>query len=192
MKKAILFLALFGGLMALAPLRAQENGRFQSLFSDYKAHRVGDLVTIYIVEFSSASNSSSANTKNENQASVSGSGSGALNFIPLFGMNAKYGNEYKGNGMVTQQGQLKAKMSAKIVEATASGMLKIEGNKILDVNGDKQVTVLTGWVRPEDITSENVVYSYNIADAQISYKGKGMSSSAAKPGWVTRIVNWIF
>jgi len=183
-------------LLGPTVVQAQNSGnaaRFRSLFSDYKAHSVGDLVTIYIVEFSSASNSSSANTKNSNQTEVSTSGSGVLkNFIPIFGFSGKYGNEYKGDGSVTQRGQLKAKLSARIVGVGPNGMLKIQGKKVLDVNGDKQTTVLTGWVRPEDITSENVVYSYNIADAQISYKGKGVAASGSKPGWITRIINWIF
>ena len=188
---AALFVSL---LLALGwqPARGQTGTLHQSLFSDYKAHRVGDLVTIYIVEFSSASNSSTANTKNQNQASVSTSGSGALNFIPVFGFSAKHGNEYTGNGSVTQRGQLKAKLSARIVEVGTNGLLKIQGKKVLDVNGEKQTTVLTGWIRPEDITSDNVVYSYSIADAEISYKGKGIATSGSKPGWVTKIINWIF
>ena len=185
-------LVLLGALWQSAAF-GQNSARFQSLFSDYKAHSVGDLITIYIVEFSSASNSSSANTKNSNQTDVSTSGSGVLkNFIPIFGFSGKYGNEYKGDGSVTQHGQLKAKLSAKIVDVGSNGLLKIQGKKVLDVNGDKQTTILTGWVRPEDITSDNVVYSYNIADAQISYKGKGVAVSGSKPGWITRIINWIF
>ena len=49
--------------------QTQTSGRFNSLFSDYKAHKEGDILTIYIMEFSSGSNSSSTNTKNENNLS---------------------------------------------------------------------------------------------------------------------------
>jgi len=172
--------------------QTESSGRFNSLFSDYKAHKEGDILTIYIMEFSSGSNSSSTNTKNENNLSVASSSSGALDFIPLFGIGSKHGNEYKGDGKVSQNGQLRAKMSARIVDVTQSGNVKIEGKKVVEINGDKQTTVLTGWVRPEDITSENVVYSYNIANAEIQYKGKGVTNTSSKPGWVTRLINWIF
>ncbi len=165
----------------------------QSLFADYKAHRVGDIVTIYIVEFSTASNSAASKTDNSNKSKLSsGGGSGALKFLPLFGADLSYGNTFEGKGETSQHGQLKAKMSAKIVEKSPSGTLKIEGKKVVQINGDKQITVLTGWVRPEDVTTDNVVYSYNIADAQISYQGKGAVNAAQKPGWVTKIINWIF
>lgn len=175
-----------------ARAQEEESDRVQSLFSDYKAHRVGDIVTIYIVEFSSASNSATFNNQSQNETSVSSDGTGALNFIPIFGFSGKYGNKYKGDGTVTQRGQLKAKLSARIVEISPTGMLKIEGRKVVNINGDRQTTILSGWVRPEDITSDNIVYSYNIADAEIQYKGKGIASSAPKPGLITRIINWIF
>ncbi len=165
----------------------------QSLFADFKAHQVGDIVTIYIVEFSTASNAASSKTDNSNKSGLSsGGGTGALKFLPLFGADLKYGNSFEGKGETTQHGQLKAKMSAKIVGKSPSGTLKIQGKKVVEINGDKQITILTGWVRPEDVTTDNVVYSYNIADAQISYKGKGVVNAAQKPGWVTKIINWIF
>jgi len=179
-------------IMLAQPLLGQSE-KFNSLFSDYKAHQTGDILTIYIVEFSSGSNNSSARNKSENDLNVESSGGqGALKFIPLFGVSSKYGNEYKGEGQISQAGQLRAKMSARIVEVDQNGNIKIEGKKITEINGDKQTIVLSGWVRPEDITADNVVYSYNIADAQISYEGHGPASSAPKPGWITRLLEWIF
>ncbi len=183
----------FGVFLLILGLMVARPSLGQSLFADYKAHQVGDIVTIYIVEFSTASNSAASKTDNSNKSSLSsGGGSGALRFLPLFGADLKYGNSFEGKGETTQHGQLKAKMSAKIVERASSGILKIEGKKVVEINGDKQITVLTGWVRPEDVTTDNVVYSYNIADAQISYKGKGVVNAAQKPGWITKIINWIF
>jgi flagellar L-ring protein FlgH len=192
MKKLIIPISILFIFVANISGFAQNSSRFQSMFSDYKAHKVGDLLTIHIVEFTSGSNNSTTNTKNENSLSVSSSSTGALDFIPLFGIGSKHGNEYKGNGSVSQNGQLRAKLSATIKDVTESGNVMIEGKKVVEINGDKQVTILTGIVRPEDITSENVVFSYNIANAEIKYEGKGVASSSAKPGWVTRLINWIF
>lgn len=190
--KKLVFTVIFLPLLVNFALFAQTSSRFNSMFSDYKAHQVGDLLTIYIVEFSTGSNSTTTNTKSENNLEVSSTSSGALDFIPLFGLGSKHGNEYKGDGRVAQNGQLRAKMSAQIVDMSENGNIKIQGKKIVEINGDKQITILTGWVRPEDITSDNVVYSYNIANAEIQYKGKGVASSSAKPGWITRLLNWIF
>lgn len=179
-------------LAVFSTAASQTSGRFNSFFSDYKAHQVGDILTIYIMEFSTGSNTSSTNTKNENNLNVGSTSSGALDFIPLVGLGTKHGNEYKGNGQVAQKGQLRAKMSAQIVDISESGNIKIEGKKLVEINGDKQTTILTGWVRPQDVTTDNVVYSYNIANAEIQYKGKGVTSSSAKPGLITKLINWIF
>lgn len=179
-------------LAVFSTATSQTSDRFTSFFSDYKARQVGDILTIYIVEFSSGSNSSSTNTKNENNLNVGTTSSGALSFFPLVGLSTKHGNEYKGDGRVAQKGQLRAKMSAQIVDISESGNIKIEGKKFVEINGDKQITILTGWVRPQDVTTDNVVYSYNIANAEIQYKGKGVTSSSAKPGLITKLINWIF
>jgi len=164
-----------------------------SLFSDYKACKVGDIITVYIIEFSSATNQAATSTENENRLSLSSDGGkGALKFIPLFGFGAEYGNQYQGEGVTSQRGSLKAKLSAKIVGVDRNGNLRIEGKRVIDVNGSQQVIVLTGSVRPEDITADNIVYSYNIADAKISYKGRGDIHSGHRLGWITRLINWIF
>ncbi len=187
--KRIGAVAAFCGLLFLSIPQAYG----QSLFADYKAHGVGDIVTIYIVEFSTASNTASSKTDNTNKSGLSsGGGTGAMNFLPLFGADLSYGNKFDGKGETSQRGQLKAKMSAEIVKQSQNGSLKIEGKKVIEINGDKQITVLTGWIRPEDISTDNVVYSYNISDAQISYQGKGVVNAAQKPGWITKLINWVF
>jgi len=73
-----------------------------------------------------------------------------------------------------------------------NGDLVIEGTRVLGINNDKEMLILTGIVRPQDISPSNTVYSYQIADAQISYKGKGAASDGGKPGWIIRFLNWIF
>ena len=83
-------------------------------------------------------------------------------------------------------------MSARIVEITDAGNLVIEGERTITVNGEKQISKLRGVVRPEDISGQNTVFSYRLADAVITYTGKGDVNSAQKPGFFTRIINWIF
>ncbi|MDZ7260807.1 MAG: flagellar basal body L-ring protein FlgH [candidate division KSB1 bacterium] len=184
---------VFWGVLVLAGgiARAQWD-KGTSLFADHKAHEVGDVVTIYIIEFSKGSNEAVSSTRKEDKLSASGGGQNALKFIPLFGFDANTKIEHDGDAATSRKGSLQAKMSARIIEKMANGLLKIEGSRVIDINGEKQVTILTGIVRPEDITANNIVYSYNIADAQITYKGKGMVNSGQRPGFLMRLINWLF
>jgi flagellar L-ring protein precursor FlgH len=165
---------------------------YPSLFADNRAHQVGDVVTIHIIEFATASNSSSTTTDKKTTTSASGSGSGALKFIPLFGMEGGTAAAFKGDAKTERNGVLRAKMSARISGVDDNGNFIIEGSREVTVNSDHQVTVLRGTVRPEDITTDNIVYSYNIADAKISYTGKGLVNTGQRPGILTRLINWIF
>lgn len=191
MKKYV-FISLVLLLFGFNSVYAQNASRFNSLFSDYKAHNEGDIITIYIMEVSSGSNSMSNSSKSENNLGVSTSASGKLDFLPSLGFNSKHGNEFKGKGSISQNGQLRGKLSARIVEVAPNGTLKIQGVREVEVNGDKQATILTGWVRPEDISSNNIVYSHHIADAEIRYKGRGVASSAPKRGLITKLIDFIF
>jgi len=183
-------LLLFGTLLLWA---SSSFAQSSSLFSDVKARRVGDILTIIIAEAASGTNEASTTTSKEtNVATSSSGGTGALKFLPLFGFDAGNSSEFKGEGATTRRGNLRAKMTAKVKAVTETGQLLIEGNRLVEINGEKQVTTLTGLVRPEDITPDNVVYSFNIADAKISYQGKGKVNTGQRPGILTRIINWIF
>lgn len=165
---------------------------FTSLYADTRAHRVGDVVTIHIIEFASGTNSSSTNTDKKSTASASGSGSGALKFLPMFGMEGGTASGFQGKANTARKGVLQAKMTARITGIDDNGNFIIEGSREVTVNSERQQTVLQGTVRPEDITPDNVIYSYNIADARILYRGKGTVNTGQRPGILTRIINWIF
>ena len=174
------------------PAQAQKMGR-GSLFSDYKAFQVGDIITIYIVEVSTGSNETKNGTKKETTISLqSDGGTGALNFIPLFGAKVGKSTTFDGKGGTSSKGVLKAKMSARIVQVQPNGNLVIRGTREVQVNSEKQLIEISGVVRPEDITTDNIVYSYSIADAKITYRGKGTITNGSKPSIVTRILNWVF
>ena len=187
---------LFGILMLIMcginMAHGQSSKRPNSLFCDFKAHSIGDIITIYIMEISSGSNSMSNSTKSENNLGISAGGTGSLGFLSPLGFSSRYGNEYKGKGSISQNGQLRGKLSAMIVEVARNGALKIKGAREVEINGDRQTTILTGWVRPEDVSSDNVVMSHHIANAEIRYKGKGVASSATKRGLISKIIDFIF
>jgi flagellar L-ring protein FlgH len=163
-----------------------------SLFSDRIAHTVGDIITVEIVENSSASASAITNTKAEYGAEVGASGSGALKFIPLLSGSGSTKSEHKGNGKTSRQGSLSATLTVKVVEVFPNGNMRIEGEKNIIINGERQLTVLRGVVRPEDITPRNSVSSDLIADAEITFKGKGVLANSERPGIIARVFDWLF
>ncbi|MFW6255147.1 MAG: flagellar basal body L-ring protein FlgH, partial [Chitinivibrionales bacterium] len=90
------------------------------------------------------------------------------------------------------EGNLAARVSARVTQVLDNGNLMIEGSKVVEINNEKEIIKVSGVVRPEDIGSNNIVYSYNVADAQINYSGKGTVHEGSRPGLLSRFLNWIF
>lgn len=196
-KRSIRLVVLTAAALLLSTALGEAGGKkfsdniARSLFSDRRAYQVGDVVTILIVEHSMGSHEAGTETGAGNELGVSAIGSGDLGDTNM-GMDAKWNNKYDGTGETKRSGSLEGTLSARIVEITEAGNLVIEGERTITVNGEKQISKLRGVVRPEDISGQNTVYSYRIADAEITYTGKGDINSAQKPGFFTKILNWIF
>jgi flagellar L-ring protein FlgH len=178
--------------VSLFTLTAQAGMPAPSMYADRIARRVGDVITVQIVENTTASAVAQTNTKEEYTANLDGGGTGGLKVIPLFSANGATKSEHKGNGTTTRQGQITGVLTAKVVEVFPNGNLRIEGQKSVIINGEKQITILTGVVRPEDVSLQNSVTSDVIADAQITLKGKGVLANAERPGFFARLFDWIF
>ena len=165
----------------------------RSIYSDIKAHKIGDVLTIIISERTTSLNRADARTSKQNQMSIDNTaGTGFLDFLPGFGAESETQNQYQGSGQVTSTGQFSSTMSARIQKILEDGNYLIKGARIIDTNGEKQITELTGVVRPLDISSDNTILSSQIADVQVYYKGKGVVEQGHRPGIFTRIINWIF
>lgn len=179
-------------------------GNNGTMFLDYKARRIGDVVIVRIVETSSASNSSSADTSKTtnyqagitdfmglplNMGSNNFMGSGNA-FSPSIGANTA--NTYSGQGRTTKSDRVTATIAARIIDIMPSGNLVIEGNREIVIDQEKQTITLKGIVRQKDIDASNTVSSTAIADAQITYSGAGSTSSAIKKGWLARVIDVIW
>jgi flagellar L-ring protein FlgH len=186
---ACLIVLLAGGIEAAArtPLIDLESG--SSLFSSYKAHKVGDVVTILIVEQTRADASSEIDTENKTQIR-GGPGLGFLQPFGSWGLTAE--NKHQGDGSTSRSGNLRGEISVTIAEVLPNGNFRLMGARTVDINGDRQLIEISGVCRPRDITPDNTILSTYIADAQIAYSGTGMLQDAANPGILTRIVNWLF
>jgi flagellar L-ring protein precursor FlgH len=151
---------------------------------------IGDLITILIVEQATASQQ--AETKNNKGGKLSAtSGTGLLQQIfPSLG--AGWDSTFNGKGATTRGGSLKATISVQVKDIYPNGILALEGRQVIRINKEEQVIVITGNVRPDDVASDNSVYSTRIADAIIEFQGKGSVGEVQEPGILTRIFHWLF
>ncbi len=180
MQKIIIF-SLLLHIFIISMLSAEEF-EFVSLFSDHKAHRIGDIVTIIVAESSKASNSDTtqASKKSGTNGSLSELFGLGVNKLPLkVGIDADSG--YSGSGTTTRSGSMDARISVSVKEVLPNGNLLLEGTRNVTINDDSQTITISGVVRPYDIGADNTVLSIYMADAQIKYKGKGPSSSSQGP-----------
>lgn len=194
MKRKIrrIFAIATAAIAAAGGASAQVAPSNSSLFADIRANRVGDIITIHIVEYSQGKNQANTQTSKESKTSAGSSGEGVLKFIPLSGMSVSNEVNFNGAGATDRTGVLRAKMTARIKSIDANGNYLIEGVREVGVNSEQMLMSLTGTIRPEDIATDNSVMSYQIADAKITYKGTGHANSGQKPGLITRLFNWIF
>jgi flagellar L-ring protein precursor FlgH len=193
LKRLLILLAALLLLPFSLKVRGQDFGKSQSLFSDIKAHKVGDVLTILVSEQNRATNQVETKTEKSTQISTSGGpGIGSLDFIPMFGGSADNSNKFDGKGENLRSGTIRARITVTVVSVKENGDLLIEGHRIIGINGDEESIYVSGTVRTKDITPDNTIESYLIGDAEISYNGKGNATSASRPGFFTRLINWIF
>ena len=177
-------------------------------YEDLRARRVGDSVTVDIVE--NTSSSMDANTKASRTSSIDAGVSqmagymraleeankrlnkdkdGELNSI-LF--KASMENKFDGKGTSDRSGQITASIGALVTEVLPNGNLFVFGRREMKVNNEMQTISISGIIRPEDIDTSNRVKSTYIADARIEYTGKGVLADKQRPGWGTRILDHLW
>lgn len=196
-RRGMLIIATLAAIFAVSfagAVRAQMlNGAGEnSLFSDIRAHNVGDIITIHIIEYSQGKNEANTRSTKESKTGAGSSSDGLFKFIPLSGLSMNDQVDFSGKGSTDRAGVLRAKMTARIKSIAPGGHLEIEGFREVEVNNEKMLMTLTGVIRQQDIAFDNSIMSYQIADAKISYKGKGHINTSQKPGLLTRLFNWIF
>ena len=168
------------------------------LFSDLRARRVNDLVTVRVVENVTASGSADSALDKKSSAAAS--------VTKLFGAETKFpgwldptslaalgtNTGFTGSGATNRAGSLSAVITARVVEVLPNNDLVLEGIREVDINGDRQFIVLTGIVRAADVGPGNVVPSTAVGQMQIRYFGKGLIKDNLKPGWLVRALNMVF
>ena len=99
---------------------------------------------------------------------------------------------FTGSGTTARASLLTATISARVAEVLPNGDLLVEGVREIEINGDRQVVVLTGVARVADVGPGNVVMSTALGQLRISYFGRGLTKGSLTPGWLVRMLNKVF
>jgi flagellar L-ring protein precursor FlgH len=167
----------------------------RAIVADRKASQVGDILTVVVQE--SASTQSSQSTKTNSSAAVDagveqwlfpssvsklGTHNGSLPGIKLGGSN-----DFSGGGQISASQNINARAAVLVTAVLPNGNLVIEGARRVTFDGETQHVVLYGVVRSEDVSSGNIVFSSNIADARVEFINEGTLTDAKKKGWLTKL-----
>lgn len=161
-----------------------------SLFSDLRAQRVGDLVTLIIVEQSRAEQRATTTLGQESSVSL-GPGGGLLHGI-IPDVRLSGGDDRQAGGSTVRGGSLEARVTTQVTEILPNGTMVIHGYQMIQVNGEMQLLRVSGLIRPQDIRPDNTVLSTYLANAEIVYQGTGQLAAKQQPGLITRFFNWLF
>ncbi|MBB3046380.1 flagellar L-ring protein precursor FlgH [Litorivivens lipolytica] len=161
-----------------------------SLFLDRRARQVGDSITVTLLEQTDASKQSSTSTAKEQSNSIPGVtlfGRGVTkDGIPILETSIEADQEFAGQGSSSQSNSLKGSVTVTVAEVLPNGNLLVRGEKWVTINQGEEFIRVTGVVRPEDIGADNSVPSFKLADARITYSGKGAIADANRMGWLGR------
>jgi flagellar L-ring protein precursor FlgH len=168
-------------------------GQQMELFADLKARRVGDVLTIKLNEVTAASKS--AVTKTKKATAVANTGPTIFGKtittkgVPIMNTSMNGSDSFDGEGASTQSNSLAGSLTVTVTDVQANGNLVVQGDKTLKLNQGDEYVHIAGVIRPADIATDNTVTSDRIADAHISYSGKGVVDSSNRVGWLARFFN---
>ncbi len=177
-------------------------GRDVRLFEDVKARRIGDVITVVLAERTVASKSASISTDKGTGFSISNPTlfggtpafnlpGGVLDTAGKNGLSAALSaeREFDGSGSTSQSNSLSGNITVTIADVLPNGNLVIRGEKWVTLNQGEEFIQISGIVRPQDVSTVNTVESTLIADAHITYSGKGVLAESNEMGWLARFFN---
>lgn len=186
----------FAAAEAGAPNSLWRSGS-RSFFNDQRAGRIGDILTVNIEIDDRAQLTNSSNRTREGSTSA-----GVSNFFGLERLagtvfnnafdnenliGAESSSEHRGQGAINRQEKIELRVAAVIVDRLPNGNLVIAGRQEVRINAELRELTVSGIIRPEDIKANNTIDHDQIAEARISYGGRGSISAVQRPGWGQRL-----
>jgi flagellar L-ring protein precursor FlgH len=163
-------------------------GTGRSLFEDRRARHVGDIITINLVEKTSAQKN--ANTSAARSSSLSG-GLTTSSKLPLSGLaglaaEAETASDFSGKGAAAANNVFSGTITVTVIDTLSNGNLLVSGEKMLAINQGNEFIRFSGVVNAANITATNTVQSTQVADARIEYRGSGFIDESNTMGWLHR------
>lgn len=172
------------------------DGRFNDLSTDTKAHSVNDLLTIHVLEATSATGTGTLQQKRDFAADAGLSGlfgqfAPTSRFQTLFAPNSTSNLNSQAQAAATSN--LETSLTGRVVEVMPNGYLVIEAMRNISMNNQQQTIVVHGVVRPADIAPDNSVLSTQVGELEIELQGKGVISDTTRPvsGWVHMLMKFL-
>lgn len=170
-----------------------------SLFGDRRAAQRGDILTVVIeiddkAEISNSSGRSRAGTESMGMPGLLGIPQRLDGALPegasmAEAVSTNGASSYKGNGNVSRNEKLTLRVAATVVEELANGVLRIEGQQEVRVNFELRELIISGYVRPIDISRQNEITYDKIAGARISYGGRGQITDVQQPRYGQQVAD---
>jgi flagellar L-ring protein precursor FlgH len=166
-------------------------GRSVRLFEDNKAFRIGDVLSVTLSESTNASKSAETTTSKEEEIDIDvmailGSLGPSINGNNVLDNDVNGERDFTGSGDSEQSNSLSGEIAVTVVDILPNGNLVVRGEKLIGLNQGSEFIRLSGWVRPQDISSENTVMSRKIANSRIYYGGGGVVAESNTRGWLSR------
>ncbi len=166
-----------------------------SPFVVQKPYKIGDVIMVLIVESTSAVQKAGTDTQNQDNLGANFSHTieklqGAI--APSVGLQGSRSQAFSGSGSTTRSSNVLATVAVTVKNVLPDGNLVIEGTHKVSVNEERQEISILGVVRPKDITAWNTIYSYQVANAEVSVKGTGSVGETSSPGLIMRVLNFLF
>lgn len=177
------------------PLPANDGAIYRAgyeltLFADQRARRIGDIITIVLVEKTNASKKASTKTKKDSSMEIATpeiwGGPVTRKGLEILSAAADAQREFTGEGDSTQSNSLTGRVSVTVVDVLPNGNLMVRGEKLLTLNQGSERIQVAGVIRAADVAPDNTVLSTQVADAHISYAGEGALADANTAGWMAR------
>jgi flagellar L-ring protein FlgH len=174
-----------------------DNGRLANLVADYKASRVGDLVTISVAQNLSATNADNVST---NRAYNASSGITALpgklktsGIANLFSPSST--DVLNGKAQASSQTSLTTILTGRVAAVLPTGTLVVEAERQITMDNEKETVILRGLVRPGDLDATNTITSNQVGDLEVEVKGKGVTAEGVRPTnivtkWIMRVLGF--
>jgi flagellar L-ring protein FlgH len=159
---------------------------YAPLTSGARASMVGDVLTVMLVERTQATKATSQTTGRDGSIGLTPPATGLFNLFSPSDVTASGTNAFKGQGQAAQSNQLTGEISVTVAAVLPNGTMRVRGEKLVTLNRGDEFIQFSGLVREVDIGSDNRILSTRVADARITYTGKGEMARASKQGWLQR------